>query len=230
MAANIRNLLKTLYSFFYAYLVLGPSTLVFLLGAFLAMLASKYFYKFSSEHNQKSSEIKIKREGYILSMLKNFRLMKIFSLENTVFYNIEKYNLEEKIENKKYWKIGLMISGAVQLLSLGVTSSFIWVFLSSGRSISPANIIVILQLFRDSSVSTKGILGLSEIFGVIKLSVEKFLRLLKMRESGEVTFTQIKDSPEDIKNRTAIEVKNCKFFWVARKKKRDKGQKKLVEL
>jgi len=73
-------------------------------------------------------------------------------------------------------------------------------------------------------------MGLSEIFSVIKLSVEKFLRLLKMRDSGEVTFTKIMDSPEDIKDSTAIEVKNCKFFWVARKKKKDKGLKKLVEL
>lgn len=45
-----------------------------------------------------------------------------------------------------------------------------------------------------------------------------------------MTFTQIKDSPEDIKDRTAIEVKNCNFFWVARKKKKDKGLKKVVEL
>lgn len=46
-------------------------------------------------------------------MLKNFRLMKIFSLENTVFYQIEKFNLQEKTENKIYWRVGLLISAAV---------------------------------------------------------------------------------------------------------------------
>lgn len=229
MTSNIRNLLKTFYSFFYAYLMLGPSALVFVGGNLLALFGTKYFYKFSSEHNQKSMEIKVNREGYILSMLKNFRLMKIFSLENTVFYNIEKFNLEEKNENKKYWKIGLLISAVVQIISLVVTSTFLLVFLNSGRVISPANIIVILQLFRDSSISIKGILDLSEIFGVIRLSLEKFVRLLKLKETKEVTFTQYLDRPEDIKNVTAIEVKNCSFFWVARKKKKDKKYKVLNE-
>ena len=144
MASNIRNLLKTLYSFIYAYFTLGPSALVFVVGNILALFGSKYFYKFSSDYNQKSMEIKINREGYILSMLKNFRLMKIFSLENTVFYRIEKFNLEEKNENKRYWRIGLLVSAVIQVISLAVTTCFLFVFLNSGRMISPANIIVIL--------------------------------------------------------------------------------------
>ena len=228
MMNNIRNLLKTFYSFFYAYLTLGPSALVFVAGNLLALFGTKYFYKFSSEHNQKSMEIKVKREGYILSMLKNFRLMKIFSLENTVFYNIEKFNLEEKNENKKYWKVGLLISAVVQIISLVVTTTFLVVFLNSGRVISPANIIVIMQLFRDSSISIKGILDLSEIVGIIKLSLEKFVRLLKLKETKEVTFTKYMELPEDLKNPTAIEVKNCSFFWVARKKKKDKKALGLI--
>lgn len=54
---NFRNLLKTLFSFLYAYIALGPATLVFVAGTILALFGTKYFYKFSSDYNLKSREI-----------------------------------------------------------------------------------------------------------------------------------------------------------------------------
>jgi ABC-type glutathione transport system ATPase component len=92
--------------------------------------------------------------------------------------------------------------------------------------ITPENIIIIQQLFVDSSVSTKGILGLSEVFGVVHLSLGKCVKLLMMKESSEASFTKYETSLEDLKQPISVEVKNCQYFWDAKKTKK---KAKVVE-
>ena len=58
----------------------------------------------------------------------------------------------------------------------------------------------------------------------MRLSLEKFARLLKLKETKEATFTRFENHPEELRKATAIEVRNCNYFWVARKKKKEKKE------
>lgn len=93
---NLRQLLRMLYTFIYAFNVFGYVSLLFIIGIFVALLVSRKLFNIWSQFNMESRDLQVTRESYMLSMLKNFRLMKIMRLENIIFYNIEKMNLEEK--------------------------------------------------------------------------------------------------------------------------------------
>jgi hypothetical protein len=83
-------------------------------------------------------------ESYMLSMLKNFRLMKIWRLENIVFYNIEKMTLEAKDQEKKQQKLSFVISIATRLLAIMIMSGFVLLYLYNDGEISATNLLVLL--------------------------------------------------------------------------------------
>lgn len=221
---SFRSLLKTLYSFIYAFLVFGYSTFVFLLGILLAVYASKKLFSIWGKLNQKNRDIRETKMAYMLSMLKNFRLMKIWRLENIVFYNIEKLNLKESDQNQESWKLRFFITVVSGLTAVGITSIFIFLYLLNGGVIEATNILVLLQLFDKSARSSAGIMLLVENLDAVKLSIERIVRMLNIKESKEVTFTKNVRLAEEMKSEFGVEIENCKYFWKKKKVKESKNK------